>query len=225
MFRTNGRGRSWTLLVTLGAVVVCLCGSAAWSQDKSSDGSVDLLAGGDLNKHWFTEGNWKLDKNGVVALEPRPGEKGWTRYNMYLWAKHKYTDFDADFEYKVAKDGNSGFYFHASDLKDPVTHGIEVQIYDSASLAPKAKLTDHDSGGIIPGFPPTKRNAKPAGEWNHMQVTVKGKQVTVRLNGEVVNEVSLDQGKLGSRAPSGYIGFQDHGLPLWLRNIKVRELK
>jgi hypothetical protein len=197
-------------------------GTIGRSQGK---GGGDLLAGGDLGKHWFTEGNWKLDKDGVVALEPRPGEKGWQRYNMYLWAKEKYTDFDADFEYKVAKSGNSGFYFHVGDLKDPVTHGIEVQIYDSGGKPADAKLTDHDSGGIIPGVPPKKNTAKPAGEWNRMQVTVKGNRVTVRLNDEVVNEVNLDEGKLKSRPPTGYIGFQDHGMPLWLRNIKVREIK
>ena len=100
-----------------------------------------------------------------------------------------------------------------------------MQIYDSGSKPQDAKLTDHDSGGIIPGVQPTKNAAKPAGEWNHMQVTVKGHQLTVRLNGEVVNEVDLQQGQLASRPPTGYIGFQDHGMPLWLRHIKVRELK
>jgi hypothetical protein len=185
-------------------------------------GSVDLLKGGDLTQNWTTTGNWKLDKDGVVSLEPRPGEKGWTRYDAYLWSKKQYKDFEADFEYKVNKGGNSGFYFHVGDLKSPVEKGIEVQIY--ASYGNKGKLSDHDSGGIIPGFPPTKNAAKPTDEWNRMQVTVKGKKVTVVLNGQTVNEVSLDAGKLKSRPPTGYIGFQDHGLPLWLRNIRVREL-
>ena len=47
----------------------------------------------------------------------------------------------------------------------------------------------------------------------------------VVLNGEVVNEVDLDNAEDQDRPPTGYIGFQDHGLPLWLRNIKIRELK
>jgi hypothetical protein len=47
----------------------------------------------------------------------------------------------------------------------------------------------------------------------------------VRLNGEVVNDVDLDQGKLKSRPPGGYVGLQDHGLPLWFRNFRIRELK
>jgi hypothetical protein len=58
-----------------------------------------------------------------------------------------------------------------------------------------------------------------------MHVTCKDNKVIVKLNGEVVNEVSLDHEKIKTRPRSGYIGFQDHGLPLWLRNIRIRELK
>ena len=110
-------------------------------------------------------------------------------------------------------------------LQKAVTTGIEVQIYDSASKPAGAKLSDHDSGGIIPGVPPTKNTAKPAGEWNRMQVTVKGNRLTVRLNGEQVNDVDLAKGQLKTRPATGSVGFQDHGLPLWLRNIRIRELK
>jgi 3-keto-disaccharide hydrolase len=208
--------------VLIGAVLLLAIGFAEGRGQKQAAG-VDLLKGGDLTQNWTTTGNWKLDKEGVVALVPRKGESGWTRYSAYLWLKNKkYKDFEADFEYKVAKGGNSGFYFHVGDMKDPVAKGIEVQIYDSYGKT--GKFSDHDSGGIIPGFPPTKRAAKPAGEWNRMQVTCKGNKVTVLLNGETVNEVSLDSKQLKSRPPTGYIGFQDHGLPLWLRKIHIREL-
>jgi hypothetical protein len=203
----------------LGLVVTCLVLSLGLARAQDN-----LLEGGDLKKNWFTTGNWKLGTDGVVALEPRPGEKGWQRYDAYLWLKKQYKDFEADFEYKVAEKGNSGFYFHVGDLKEPVKTGIEVQLYDSPSKAPGSKLTDHDSGGIIPGIPPTKNSAKPAGEWNRMQVTCKDGQIKVLLNGVTVNEVSLDDQRIKTRPPVGYIGFQDHGLPLWLRNIRVREL-
>jgi len=197
---------------------------SARAGEKTTLEAVDLLKGGDLTKNWSTTGNWKLDKDGVVSLVPRKGESGWQRYDAYLWSKKEYKDFEAEFEYKVNKGGNSGFYFNVGDLKSPVEKGIEVQIYDSAGKPEGAKLTDHDSGGIIPGVPPTKNTAKAAGEWNKMKVTVKGGKVTVVLNGEQVNDVSLDHPKLKNRPRSGYIGFQDHGLPLRLRNIKVREL-
>src|SRR5437899_129161 len=77
------------LLVALGA--------ASGLQD-DKPGWINLLAGGDLSKHWTTTGNWKLEKDGAVALEPRPGEKGWQRYDAYLWSKKQYKDFEADFE-------------------------------------------------------------------------------------------------------------------------------
>ncbi|VTS05897.1 3-keto-disaccharide hydrolase [Tuwongella immobilis] len=189
---------------------------------KSADGWVDLLAGGDLGKHWKTEGNWSLSPEGVATLTPRPGEKGWTRWKSYLWAKGTYTDFEIEFDYQVQKGGNSGFYFRVGDVNDPVAKGIEVQIYDSGKKPEGAKLTDHDSGGIIPSIPPTKSNAKPAGEWNHFHITSKGDKLTVELNGVVVNEVDLSQDKLKTRPKTGAIGFQDHGLPLSLRNIRIR---
>jgi hypothetical protein len=200
--------------------LVLLLGSAGGQAGEKD--WVNLLEGGDLSKYWTTTGNWKLDKDGTVALVPREGEKGWQRYDAYLWCKRQYKDFDADFEYKVDKSGNSGFYFHVGDLKQPVSSGIEVQIYDSPSKKPGAPLTDHDSGGIIPGIPPTKNACKPAGEWNRMQITCKNGKVTVLLNGELVNDIPLDHPRIKDRPPTGYIGFQDHGLPLWLRNIRVR---
>jgi hypothetical protein len=61
---------------------------------------------------------------------------------------------------------------------------------------------------------------------HHHVATVcnKDNKLTVKLNGEVVNEVDLTQGKVADRPQTGWIGFQDHGLPLGLRNIKIREL-
>lgn len=185
--------------------------------------SADLLGGKELTKNWTTTGNWILE-DGVATLKPRPGESGWQRYGAWLWLKGEYKDFEADFEYKVEKGGNSGFYFHVGDEKEPVATGIEVQIYDSGSKAKDAALNDHDSGGIIPGIPPTKNAAKPAGEWNRFQVTVKGDKLTVVLNGVTVNEVDLKNDKLKGRPATGSIGFQDHGLPISLRKFSVKKL-
>jgi hypothetical protein len=210
-------------LLSILAVVFLIAGFAS-GQGGGRDGWADLLEGKDLKLHWTTAGNWILGDEGVVALVPRLGEKGWQRYDSYLWAKKQYRDFEAEFEYKVAANGNSGFYFHVGNVKEPVKTGIEVQIFDSHGKPKDAKLSDHDSGGIIPGFPPTKRTSKPAGEWDKMHVIVKGKKVLVTLNGVVVNEVQLDHAKIKDRPPVGHIGFQDHGLPLWLRHIRVREL-
>jgi hypothetical protein len=206
------------LLVLMAALILC----SVWAN--AAEKWKDLLPGNDFKKHWETTGNWSISSDGAVTLTPRPGEKGWERWSAYLWSKDQYQDFEIEFDYKVEPKGNSGFYFHVGDKNDPVKKGIEVQIYDSHGKHPDKKLTDHDSGGIIPGAPPSKNTAKPASEWNTFNVTSKGRNVIVKLNGEVVNQLSLDDPKLKDRPPAGYIGFQDHGMPLSLRKIRIRSL-
>lgn len=203
----------------------CLLGTVATTPVRAADQGewVDLLPENNLSKHWTTTGNWNIDEEGVVVLEPREGESGWSRWDAYLWSNDQYEDFEIKFDYRPEKKSNSGFYFRVGDKDDPVAQGIEVQLYDSHGKE-DGKLTDHDSGGVIPGVPPKKNAAKPAGQWNQFHITVKDNQLTVRLNGQVVNQLDLDTPPLNTRPETGYIGFQDHALPLALRNIQIREL-
>ena len=194
------------------------------SSEADQTGAVDLLPDGAFAEHWNTKGNWKTQKGGFVSLVPRPGEKGWSRFDAYLWSKKQYGDFEIEVEFMLDPHGNSGFYFNVGDVKDPVRKGIEVQIYDSYSKKAGDKLTDHDCGGVIPGLPPSKRASKAPGEWDKFNIRSQGGKLTVKLNGQVVNKVDLSDPRLQGRPAKGYIGFQDHGLPLKLRNIRIREL-
>jgi hypothetical protein len=203
-------------------VALTAAGFASAADDEK--GWTNLLEGRGFKNNWITTGNWTADDEGVVTLTPRPGERGWQRYDAYLWSNKEYQDFEIQFDYKVQKSGNSGFYFRVGDKKTPVEKGIEVQIYESHGKGKDARLTDHDSGGVIPGVPPTKNTSKPSGEWNRFHITNQGDKLTIRLNGEVINEVDLKKEPLASRPKRGYIGFQDHGLPLALKEIKIREL-
>lgn len=175
-----------------------------------------------IEDHWQTTGNWQL-ADGILTLTPRPGESGWSRFDAYLWSKKPYTDFEIEFEYRLEARGNSGFYFRVGDQADPVQEGIEVQLYDSPSRPSDAELTDHDAGGIIPGLKPHRRAAKPAGEWNRMMVWHSDDRISVMLNGVNVNAHDLiGGGGLAERPRTGFIGFQDHALPIALRNIRIR---
>ncbi len=207
------------------AVVGLVVSLALAASARAAEGEWQSLLDQDsYAKHWQTTGNWSIE-DGVVTLTPRQGERGWSRFGAYLWSNKEYDDFQIQFDYMVERGGNSGFYFNVGDKGSPVARGIEVQIYDSYPKGQEGKLGDHDSGGIIPGIPPTRNAAKPAGEWNHFEITVKGDQLTVKLNGEVVNEVNLaERENLKARPSKGYIGFQDHALPLKLKDIKIREL-
>lgn len=193
------------------------------SGSAAANGFIDLFAGGDLKEHFQTTGHWSLGEDGVAHLQPREGETDWKRYGDYLWLKNKTQNFQCEFEYKHEQGGNSGFYFNVNDRQQAVGSVIEVQIRDSAD---ETVLNAHAiTGGILPGVSPKVNAAKPAGQWNKMSVTSVSGDVTVRLNGVLVNHVWLSHPKLATKSKQGYIGFQDHGLPFWLRNVRIRDLE
>ena len=41
-------------------------------------GFVEMFNGKDLTG-WQTKGNWIVEKDNVITLKPRPGERGWQR--------------------------------------------------------------------------------------------------------------------------------------------------
>ena len=134
--------------------------------------------------------------------------------SRYVAVAGQHKDFEIEFEFKIEEKGNSGFYFRVGDKDSPVGTGIEVQIYASHGK-PDSRLGDHDAGGLMggPGIRPTKNAAKPAGEWNRFHVINKDDTLTVKPTGEIVNEADLRKGWFANRPQTGWIGFQDHGLP------------
>ncbi|MHC4175932.1 MAG: family 16 glycoside hydrolase [Planctomycetota bacterium] len=214
--------RSLTIVALASLVVVPIGAGTAAAAKPKDRGFVSLFNGKDLTG-WNTKGNWIVEEGGVVTLKPRPGERGWQRYDAYLWAEKKYGDFILDLEYKIPKGGNSGVFVRVADLKEPVSKGIEVQILDSHGK--KRKLGAHDCGGVISAVGPSKNTSKPAGQWNRMVVTCRGNRLLVELNGEQIVNLRLDTSAVKDRPPVGYVGLQDHGQPLSFRNVKIKELK
>ncbi|MDA0840021.1 MAG: DUF1080 domain-containing protein [Planctomycetota bacterium] len=187
---------------------------------ENEDGLTAVYNGKDLTG-FKTEGNWISEAEGILAINPREGEKGWQRYGSYLWLEKQYADFTFSVDFKYPKGGNSGVFFRVKDTKSPVSTGIEAQILDSFG---KKNLGQHDMGGIISTIGPSKNMSKPAGEWNTMVVTCKGAQLQVELNGEQIVEIDLSESAVKDRPLKGYIGLQDHGAVMWFRNIKIKEL-
>ena len=67
---------------------------------------------------------------------------------------------------------------------------------------------------------PKRQADRPVGEWNRMEITVRGERLTVVLNGaEVIANARLPD--LPARGP---IGFQHEHGPIEFRNISVKEL-
>jgi len=194
-------------------------GAAEEKPAAEKEGFKPLLGGKNLDG-WTTTGNWFV-KDGILRLEPRPGEKGWQRYGAYLWAEEQYGDFILDLEFKIQKGGNSGVFVRVKDRDNPVRTGVEVQILDTHG---KKNPGPHDCGGVIGTVGPTKNMAKPAGQWNRMIVTCRGPRLKVKLNGEQVVDVDLSKTSRKDRPMKGWLGFQDEAKPLWYRNIYIKTL-
>jgi hypothetical protein len=213
-------------------------GQSKAAQKTSADGFATLFNGKDLTG-WITgpDNFWVVQDGVLTVTRPSDGKE----HNFdYLWTKDTYGDFVLDLEFKVTQGTNSGIFFHTSDLKDPVYTGIEVQICDSAGRSGLSKTAT--AGAIYDCLAPTKSAIKPAGAWNRCILTCKGSRVEVVLNGEKIIDMDVDRwAKAGQnpdpdRTPNkfkraikdfarvGYVGFQDHGRPVWYRNIKIKRL-
>ena len=182
------------------------------------------LVESDLSNCTFKEGSWTME-DGTLAW------KG----GGYIWTKERYGDFILDLEYRVSKGANSGVFFRTADLKDIVHTGIEVQIHETTDGTKRGQC-----GAIYDCLSPSKNVAKKAGEWNHYTITCKANKIYVVHNGEQIIDMDLNlwtephKNPDGTRnkfktaykdmAREGHIGFQDHGQPVWFRNLKIKSL-
>jgi hypothetical protein len=133
--------------------------------------------------------------------------------------------------YKVsAKNANSGVFIRIPEPPrsedDAINKGIEVQI-DEAS-------DEFHCTGVLYSWTQAKaRPYKPVGEWNTMEITMKGPRTTVKLNGVVVTDYdgvspvppkkSRWEPERGPRPDMGYIAIQHHGgnATVWFKEITL----
>jgi len=80
--------------------------------------------------------------------------------------------------------------------------------------------------------------AKPVGEWNRMVIAFKGNLLKIVLNAKPIIAINLDNWREAHKNPDGsknkfktaykdmakvgHLGLQDHGRPVWYRNVKVK---
>jgi len=131
-----------------------------------------------------------------------------------------YGDFEMLVDWKIPEKGDSGIYVRGSP---------QVQIW--ATNSPGQFKPPDGSGGLYNNKKnprhPLKYADNPVGEWNRFRIVMMGEKVHVFLNDElVVNDTTLenywdyDQPIL----PKGQIELQNHGGPLWFKNIFIREI-
>lgn len=182
-------------------------------------------------KTTFPEAGWSV-KDGTLCFTPGNGGGD-------IATDGEFADFELSLEWKVGPGGNSGIMYRCTEDKAyPWETGREYQVLDDARHNDgKGKLT---RAGCMYAVKALEHDvARPAGEWNHARIVCKGTRIEHHLNGFRVVDVdaaspeyaaAVEASKFksmpdyGKRA-KGRIALQDHGDPVWYRNIKVRELK
>jgi hypothetical protein len=176
-------------------------------------------------------------KNGLTWLN---GEKGRL---ANLVTRESFGDCEVHVEFLIAKRSNAGIKFHEV---------YEIQILDSFG---KKNVDGTDMGGVYPradrikggyldrGIAPKVNAAKPAGEWNTLDVVWKSPRfdaagekttsamiVKATLNGQVIHEnveVKTPTGGnwMRKETAKGSLMLQsDHGPTAW-RNVRIRPAK
>jgi len=157
-------------------------------------------------------------KDGVLHCQGRPAG--------YLRTEKKYTSYVLKLEWRFPgpRAGNSGVLLRVVGPDRVWPKSIEAQ------------LMHRNAGDIwkIGGFPMKvdpdrtkgrrtvkvhESNEKPVGEWNQYEITLKGKDLELKVNGLVQNTASEVE------VVPGYIALQSEGVPIEFRNITVEPLE
>jgi hypothetical protein len=207
-------------LLLFGTFVSCTFADApeSLSSEEVKDGFELLFNGKDL-AGWKHSGNWVVE-DGVIT---RNGKGGSLVYEVSKVPD----DFELRFQWKVAKGSNSGVYYRPTQN--------EYQILDNAVHA-DGKNPRTSAASLYFCMQPSADVTRPVGEWNTGRIVCKGTVVQHWLNGQ--NVVSFDYtdpkykfnvdmlrqrgGDLEARGAN--LSLQDHGDPVWYRNIRMREL-
>ena len=195
----------------------------------SAGKSVKLFNGKDLsNWTWHSldenalmENTWSV-KDGLLVCNGKP--------NGYIRTKKEYQDYRLTLEWRWPEDGkpgNNGVLIHATTPKELGVwpKSLEVQLaHENAGdfwvIGTTVAIPDAEKR--VMGrrhLNLTDGSEKPVGEWNKMEIVARGDGVTVRVNGELVNEA----GRVSQTR--GAICLQSEGAAIQFRNIVLTPLE
>lgn len=188
---------------------------AGCAQMPASDSAWTTLIDGSKGlDNWIQVGdaNWRAEDGAIVA------DKG---KNSFLLSKNAYRDFQIRAEFWAAPDANSGIYMRCSDTKNMTDRNCyEANIFD------QRPDPTYGTGAIVHRGAVPANAYKTAGKWNTYDITVKGNEITVLLNGVQTAKVTNDELKEGPIAlqygtlpPKGEPG----GAIKW-RKVQIRPL-
>jgi hypothetical protein len=212
-----------TSVAVLVLMALCLCAGSVAAQDEKD--FTPLFNGKDLSG-WTGDVAHQTVKDNTIIYNKDAGN---------IYTEKEYTDFVFRFEFKLTPGANNGVGIRTPLQGDAAYAGMEIQILDDRDPIYK-EIHPYQAHGSVYGIVPAERDhLKPVGEWNSEEITAKGRQITVKLNGVTIVDADLDKatanGTLdgkehpGLKNVKGHIGFLGHGSLLEFRNLRIKELK
>jgi hypothetical protein len=168
----------------------------------------------------LAEAQKKADENAFSHWSVKDGQITFDGKGQNLCSAKDYKDFEMLVDWKIPPRGDSGIYLRGSP---------QVQIW--ATNSPGQFNPPDGSGGLYNNEKnprhPLKYADHPVGEWNRFRIIMVGDKVHVFLNDVlVVNDTTLENYWERTKPiyPVGQLELQNHGGPLWFKNIYVREI-
>ena len=195
--------------ITMGLLVIAVTVFGCAQMSSLMDtGWVTLIDGekGLENFNRLGGANWRAEDGTIQA------DKSTTKGSSVLVSKRLFKDFELYAEFWTDHDTNSGLYIRCTDPgKVSSASAYEAQIWD------KNPNPSRSTGALLP-VATVAPIYKAGGRWNTYEISAKGPQITVKLNGVVT--VYVEDGKY----PSGAIGLQQNaGLIKW-RKLQIKPL-
>jgi hypothetical protein len=214
---------------TIGLVLLLGCEAEprAKSDSQSAPAAIKLFNGKDLTGWTYVlkdpnvpmDAVWSVE-DGILECKGQPAG--------YLRTKRDdFHDYVLTLEWRWPGDGgNNGVLVHASE---PGALGvwpksIEVQLAagdagDFWIIGTELDVPDeaHRKKGRR-HLNLTDDSEKPLGQWNQMEITCRGNEITVKVNGDLVNHAT------NCSVTEGAICLQSEGTPIEYRNIVLRPL-
>lgn len=199
---------------------ILFLGLALLSPALAEEPKLEVLFDGSGLDGWEQAGNWEIQDDGSVFRKERGG-------SLIYKTKKVPDDFELRFEWKVGEKSNSGLYYRPGQYEYQILankgHGNGTNPRTTAASLYFCMAPSHDA-------------TKEPGEWNSGRVVCKGSFIQHWLNGEKViafdyedprwaDAVALLKARGGNlEARGAYLSLQDHGDPVWFRNIQMREI-
>ena len=185
--------------------------------------------------------NWVIEDDAMKVVIGEGKNPGQGANGDIIYSPKQYKNFELTIDWKASKMANSGIFYYVREVPGkPIYYAApEIQVLDNVD-ATDNKIDSHLAGSLYDLIAADPKTINPAGEWNTCLIKVKDGKATISMNGkEVVSythwtpewDAMVANSKFKSFpgwtegiAKEGYIGLQDHGYPVWFRNIKIREL-